>query len=393
MRCNYFKILKHVLLILLLSINFYLPINNSNALNIIFKNYPTWNNNSKVEFDTSSTSLVLNGLHYKRNCNSDINFFDYDLMYRENIDGAYAEFNNCALYSKYYSQIGLQVKIIAKLLNNHEKSIWVFELILGFLFAIAIYNVCLYVERVYGKFGFYGAIIFSFFSTGFNLFSTHIYFFYVFALLPFCISYIYEGEKNKTIANIICYHLILMMAFSLKFIMGMEFASIVVMGAILPLMIRKSLNYRILASIVINSIFSFLLVKIGLEYGRAEDIMFIHGRALYWATWIFSQSLENLFYQIIKVSLVNFIDFDGFGIPLVAMVPIFILLYNLKSMLKYEKSLLLFSLFGSVSWLLMQSGHILFHPRYATVVFAYPFGIVFSGYVGLAIRRKFFRYD
>jgi hypothetical protein len=33
------------------------------------------------------------------------------------------------------------------------------------------------------------------------------------------------------------------------------------------------------------------------------------------------------------------------------------------------------SFFASLSWVLVQPHHLLFHPRYATIVMAFPFGI------------------
>jgi hypothetical protein len=78
------------------------------------------------------------------------------------------------------------------------------------------------------------------------------------------------------------------------------------------------------------------------------------------------------------------VDVSGYGVPvaIIALAGILASLYAARGFWKglseaRERIALVVaaSFFASLSWVLVQPHHLLFHPRYATIVMAFPFGI------------------
>lgn len=382
-----------------------------NALPFFYKDYPTYPVNGEKHFDRNSENLVLNRIDFAAR---DIPYpYHFHLWRSGPRETGPAEqqsdtspLPDTALDqphgAPYRSQIGVQAWFWAGLtewLDIRDGS-YQLQKALSVLFASLLAAVLLvWVRKNLGALPSLAGLAFLTFSTGMNLFAGSLYWSLWLFLLPLAVTCLLDmlDIRNRYVLFIAT-----LPAFFVKFLAGYEFITVIVLAAMTPyawdFFIRHSKAAAFRAAIVgASSMGAFLLSFLCYEWLFRADfglsgIDHLLGRSQAWSVL---QTLEDRGLtpgiQAAKLLTMNFLDLNGYGIPLgVCLLAIALALIHARNQLRAaEMGFLLFLLLGSTSWLFIQPGHLLFHPRYATLVFSLPFGL-FA--VGLLARLFEVRY-
>ena len=385
----------------------------SNALPFFYKDYPTYQNSGKKDFDSVSESLVLNRI--------DFSTLSMDYKYKFNLWRAsqevrgLADFKDGKTYNKEYqttsdylsdgqpyrSQIGAQSLFFAKLsgLSSGDHG----DYFLIKLFSVLFLSLCaavilLWVNINFGHIPSFVSLLFFIMSTGINIFSESLYWSIWLFILPLAIVCLLEVCKVR---NIFYIFLLTLPVFLFKFLSGYEFITIIVFAAMTPYawdyFINKDMTSFVRAvSVGISSLTAFLISlfiynKFFLQDFNSSGIDNIFGRSGSWSLRHLDELGISPWTQSAKILIMNFMDFNGYGIPLgVFLISTLVALVAMKDRIQNaDIKFIVFLFAGSISWLIVQPGHILFHPRYATLMFFIPFGLFIPGFIAsLIITRK-----
>lgn len=123
---------------------------------------------------------------------------------------------------------------------------------------------------------------------------------------------------------------------------------------------------------------------------NSSGIDFIFSRSGYWSLGRLSELGISPWTQSVKIFIMNYMDFNGYGIPLAGfLIFVLIAIFLMKKIIAFtELKFIIFLFIGSISWLIIQPGHILFHPRYATLMFFLPFGLFIPGLMTNLLLRE-----
>jgi hypothetical protein len=183
--------------------------------------------------------------------------------------------------------------------------------------------------------------------------------------------------------------------FCAKFLSGFEFGTVTIASAPIPWFVLYSVNAAALRECLRQAgavaglgILGFCAALFVFDAAHRQafgtsGLDHLAERSMAWGLRP-PMSLNESLLQILKVLVVNVVDVSGYGVPVavVALAGILASLYAAKGVwtgLSQEGErialMLAASFLASLSWVLLQPHHLLFHPRYATILLAFPFGM------------------
>lgn len=383
--------------------------NSSNALPFFYKDYPTYENNGKKGFDSISESLILNRIDFET--------LQLDYKYKFNLWGVHNEKrggNETKDYDKNYkttpeylmngspyrSQVGAQSLFfsqVAVLTSNNHGSYESIKKLSVLLLAIFLAIIMLWVKISFGPIPSIIITATVIASTGINIFSESLYWSIWLLIAPLSITCLLEILRIK---NKLYIFLLTLPLFLFKFLSGYEFITIIVFAAMTPYMWDYFMNNNFSAlmrsatvgfsSVTGFCISIFIYHTYFLQDFNLSGVDNIFGRSGFWSLKNLGELSISPWLQSAKILIINFIDINGYGIPLgvfLLLILTTLVLIRNKIHLK-DLKFIGFLFFGSISWLILQPGHILHHPRYATLVFFIPFGFFITGFIASLMLKK-----
>ena len=402
-----------ILFVLVVFIGLALFQKSNNALPFFYKDYPTYQNNGKKDFDSVSESLVLNRI--------DFSVLSMEYKYKFNLwranqeVRAFVDYRDGKPYNKEYvttpdylldgqpyrSQIGAQSFFFAKLaplLGEDHGNYLLLKLCSIFLLSLCAAIILLWMRHNFGLIPSAISLLFFVLSTGVNIFSGSLYWSIWLFILPLSMVCLLDMCKVK---NSFYIFLLTFLVFLFKFLSGYEFITIIVFAAMTPyawdFLVNKNSNSMMRAVTVgISSVAAFLVSifiynTFFLQDFNSSGIDNIFGRSGSWSLRNLGELSISPWTQSAKILIMNFMDINGYGIPLGGFLILTLAaLLLIKNRIQTEDvKFIIFLLVGSISWLIVQPGHILFHPRYATIMFFIPFGLFIPGFIAsLALTSK-----
>jgi hypothetical protein len=384
-----------------------------NALPSIIGHYPTKPVNGKEQFDSTSEVGVKNRIalerlghqavaqlhHYK--LNKDPRAFndyrsetDYNPHYEPSIDEILSS-------SQYMSQIGVQSLFWAKVDKIFFQGIPLKEsyenlkILCSLLLSTSLAVIVTFIHARIGGAAALVAAILTGMSTGLNLFSTSLYFSVFLFFFPIMLLCMVTMENYKVR---LCSYPLLCFLFVIKLSSGYEFISTFGLCTVLPIFLVKDkmssiAKIKLALEILLVFLIAFTVVVLihSTEINRLHDskvgISYIFSRAREWSG---AELENNPFIQVVKILSLNYVDLQGYGIPIV-LVLCLILAFLFKQwayLTADDRLFLLVAISAPVSWCILQPYHILFHPRYATFLFAASFSLFLIPYLTHIFVRR-----
>jgi len=376
----------------------------ANTLPFFLNDYPTYETNGRPHFDSTSESLVLNR----------IDFESLDLVYPSTfqlwrVSGDQRKFGdasnpdwvapNYALATNsdylldgapYVSQVGLQSFLWAKLssaLGLENGNYAALRLIHITMLTLIFTNILMWVRWKFGPTQAIWSTIAICTSTGVAVFASSLYWSIALFFLPVWISTLYARFSNVPFPLFVG---ALFAAFLVKFSSGYEFISTVVILAALPALAdvsRIGFKRCIIQCVTIlltaltafaaslalyHLLFLWEFERSGLEY--------IFSRSSSW-TLLDSGEISHRFWaeQAAKTLSMSAFSIDRFGVPIAVLIAgyLFLALRFWRNIPINERLFMFGSLAATASWYVLQSGHILLHPRYSSLIM-FPLLLSFS---------------
>ena len=384
----------------------------NNALPFFYKDYPTYSQNGKNNFDSTSESLVLNRIDFST---LDIKYKYMFNLWRPDAEvRSFVDYRNNKEYNPNYlttsvyllkgqpyrSQVGFQSLIwskLSQLFNSRHGDYYLLKTISIILLSLALGFVLVWINYNFGFLPSILSLLITVLSTGINIFSMSLYWSIWLFVLPLSAVCFLELLK---VCDVYAIFLITFPLFLIKFLSGYEFISTIILSALTPyiwsyFIKRNSFGVFQALSVVISSVIAFcvsvlIYVKLFLFDFKSSGLDYILMRQGSWSL----KNLINLkivpWIQLSKISVMNFFDVNGYGIP----VGIFFMLVVAGIVISKKKiriedlKFILYLFISSISWLIFQPGHILFHPRYATLIFFFPFGLFIVGFLVSRFNTK-----
>ena len=184
-----------------------------------------------------------------------------------------------------------------------------------------------------------------------------------------------------------------LMAFLFKFLSGYEFITVIVFAAMTPYVWDFFINKNSAALarttyVGLSGVAAFLVSLVIYNAFFLTDFQSsgfdnIYNRSGSWSLKNISALGISPWVQSGKFFIMNFMDVNGYGMPLIGFLAmIFGTLFFMRNEIGFKEfNFIGFLFLGSVSWLIVQPGHVLFHPRYAALVFFIPFGLFAPGFM------------
>lgn len=137
----------------------------------------------------------------------------------------------------------------------------------------------------------------------------------------------------------------------------------------------SSVTAFLISILIYNSFF--------LQEFNSSGIDNIFGRSGSWSLGHLGELSISPWMQSAKIMVMNYMDINGYGIPLVGFLALILIsLAVIRNRVRLDDiKFIAFLFIGSISWLIVQPGHVLFHPRYATLMFFIPFGLFIPGFI------------
>lgn len=399
---------------LILSAVFVSGVLRSQALPIWIGDYPTRPVNERPHFDRVSEFLVENMI--------DISFLDVaappgGFMFRIKNDPRLVDVARLDAYDAYWvpkpedlrrqdvykSQIGLQGRVypaVAEALGlRRDNAVGLLQSANAVLLAAMLATILLLLRKEWGGAAALAALAFCAFSTGFNLFAPSLYwisFVHVGPAVILSLALLWGVHGRRAWTGV---YSAVFLLFAVKFSSGYEFMTATVGGAVMPFLVLYGAG-----KIGHRTIFAHAaaLFAIGLTaFAVCLAAHLIHLQAAFQENGIghlltrigaagppAAESAADLLRDISKVLVINMADVGGYGVPSalpVAAGGLFLLLGARVLILRQteqESARIVLAIAGgflvSVSWAVLQPQHILFHPRYSTILMSYPFGLLFA---------------
>jgi hypothetical protein len=376
----------------------------NNALPFFYKDYPTYSNNGKANFDRASEELVLSRIDFEILGLEYSSQFHLWRPFRSNqsesaIKGLVENQKEERIHalqagSAYKSQLGIQSWFHSKLsgvIGQDFDDYQPIKRISVFLFALFLATILTWIKKNIGLYAGIGALIYSCLSTGFVIFSTALFWSPFLFLLP--LAWVYGWQllewKNEWLMYIGLLPLLLF-----KFLAGYEFITVLGLSLALPFLFQFFHQQSFFPWLKLVQLFLIFVIAFGLSLAfyqwnfqnefNESGFTYLFGRSESWTLAGLSEKGIEPLSQLLKIILLNFMDINGYGIPLVlfllgAGIASFVLR---KSISKADVFMLGLVFLSSMSWFIVQFGHMLFHPRYTTFVLAFPFGIFICAYIG-----------
>ena len=405
-------ILNFILFSLLIFVGLVFFQKSNNALPFFYKNYPTYETNGKEHFDSTSEALVLNRI--------DFSTLDIEYGYRFNLWRTNLELRALGDYhansrhnydyittpdylldgEPYRSQLGFQSLLwvkLADIFNAKHGDYFLLKLFSALLLSLSAASVLLWMKINFRLIPSLVGLSFFILSTGVNIFSQSLYWSVWLFFLPLSVACLLDifNIKNK-------YAILLLMLpiFLIKFLSGYEFITVIVLAAMTPyawdFLVTKNTDAAIRALFVgISSVIAFLIsLFIYNKYFfldfNSSGFDFILGRSGSWSVKNIGEGSLSPFTQASKILVMNFIDFNGYGIPLggFLILTLATMLFKKNKIRVADINFIAFLLLSSLSWFIVQPHHILFHPRYAMLMFFLPFGFFVAAFITSLVTTK-----
>ena len=305
--------------------------------------------------------------------------------------------------SVYKSQIGLQGRVYpavaAALGLRRDNAVALLHSANALLLAAMLATILLLFRKAWGGAAALGAMAFSIFSTGFNLFAPSLYWIAFVHVAPAALlSLALILETNGTLAWIGVYCAVFAL-FATKLLSGYEFMTATVGGAALPFLVlygTGKIGHRSLlahgAALLATGVAAFVacLAVYQLHFQstfHASGIAYLLSRSNEWGAPL-GEGAAGFVRNMSKVMLINSVDVGGYGVPNAvptAMGGLAVLLGARALLLRRSdeaSARIVLAIAGgfliSVAWAVLQPQHILFHPRYSTILLSYPFGLLLA---------------
>ena len=399
---------------ILLATVFVSGVTSADALSWIVGDYPTRPVNQRLHFDRISESLPENHIDARLVGSSPA---PGGFMFRIQEDPRILDVNRLDYYNGFWvptpadlerrvlytSQYGLQGRAYATAagvlkLDRHTT----FALLRGLTaaaLAAMLATIILLIQRCWGTRGALAALSFCAISTGFNLFAPSLYWITFVHVAPAAIislALLLPAMKRLLWAGA---YLLLFLLFTAKFLSGIELFTVTIAAAAIPLFVAFSVGHLTARSLFRQSAAIFAVGGIALGFAMAiyelehmkafgsSGLAHLSNRADVWAAQSAKGFVDHL-RDFAKVLLVNFVDYKGFGVPNVVPFTIggYFLLRSFRALVRREwdsertrvEYAVAAAFLASISWVILQEQHVVYHARYSALLLAYPFGLVLA---------------
>lgn len=308
----------------------------------------------------------------------------------------------------YRSQIGLQGRFYTAASNalglDRSNTYVVLRIFSAAMLAAMLATLIAGIAGAWGRTAGLAALGFCIVATGFNLFAPRLYWVtfihvgptVVAALLMTRLPRAGVGTHAAALAAMV-------LLFVMKFASGYEFLTVTISAATVPFFVafaagRTTLKMAIFyaAAVVATGVASFA-VTIGIynalyrEAFGTSGLDFLRLRSGEWTGLPFMGPLGSPL-QMAKVGVINTADIGGYGLPnvlvLAAGLPFAWIAARALVARDFaqERARIALAvsaaLLASLSWMLFQFPHVSFHPRYSTILVAFPYGLVLAAALG-----------
>ncbi len=391
----------------------------SSALPRVLGRHVTQPVNARPYFDLSSEILVKNSVDarlmavrrhttgFMFRVPDDPRFLDVDRPARFRPDWQpSAEVLDRSVSNVYASQLGLQARsyaFVAGLLDlSRPRTFAVLSALCAAALAAALAQLIVFMRNAWGSAAAASMAAFSLLSTGFNLFSTSLYWSTFLHVAPTAVVAAAAPRlREMSGARRLLVWIAVGACFVAKFLSGFELMSVTISAAALPFRVLVAARRRRLretdrcAALVCAVGAVSFAVAVGIydvlyrEAFGTGGLAYLAGRSNHWIAS--SAGAAGPIGQAVRVLATNSVDVAGYGLPTaLALLPGMLLVFlalrgGLASRLEDVGARTALvgaaALCASASWLLLQPKHLLFHPRYATILVAFPYGMFASAAV------------
>jgi hypothetical protein len=383
---------------------------NNDALPALIGRYPTAPLNTRPYFDQISETLVDNAIDKALlGLPADTAGFMFHLIQ----DPRHLQISSLEQYrpewrpgaedlrsvTAYRSQFGLPARLYAaaapRLGLDRDRTFRLFHSFSAVMLAGMLAVIVAFVGAAWGTGAALASLTFSMFATGFSLFAPSLYWSTFLHVAPAALVAATACRTGKPAWQKQLLWPALAVLFCAKFLSGFEIATVTIASATIPWLVLYSVDavplresLRQAAAVAAVGILGFCAALVVFDAAHRQafgtsGLEHLAERSMAWGLRP-PMSLNESLLQILKVLVVNVVDVSGYGVPvaIIALAGILASLYAARGFWKglseaRERIALVVaaSFFASLSWVLVQPHHLLFHPRYATIVMAFPFGI------------------
>jgi hypothetical protein len=299
----------------------------------------------------------------------------------------------------YRSQFGLPARLYAaaapRLGLDREQTFRIFHAFSAAMLACMLAIIVAFIAAAWGTGAALASLTFATFATGFGLFAPSLYWSTFLHVAPTALVAATASPARAPAWHKQLLWPALAAVFCAKFLSGFEFGTVTIASATIPWFALYSVNavplrvcLRQAGAVAGLGILGFCAALLVFDAAHRQafgtsGLDHLAERSMAWGLRP-PMSLNESLLQILKVLVVNVVDVSGYGVPVaaVAVAGILASLYAAKRArtgLSEETERIALALaasfLASVSWVLVQPHHLLFHPRYATIVLAFPFGM------------------
>lgn len=308
----------------------------------------------------------------------------------------------------YRSQIGLQGRSYAAASNalrlDRARTFMTLRIFSISMLAAMLAALVTWLASVWGRAAGFAAFIFCIFATGFNLFAPQLYWVTFVHVAPTVVAACLAARlPQRGVPAHVAAFVAILLVFVAKFASGYEFMTVTIAAAAVPFFVAYA-TARI--TIRMLMVYAAAMVAIGmLAFGLTigvHDMLYrqAFGQSGLAFLQVRSQSSSGLPFsgllgtplQMGKLGIVNSADIAGYGIPnfvaLAAGLPFAWIAARalFRREMGDERNRIALAvtaaLLASTSWLLLQYPHVSFHPRYTTILVAFPYGLVLAAALG-----------
>lgn len=395
----------------------------SSALPRILGAYPTEVVNSAPHFDNVSEALIENRIDlgfaglptrwsdflFTVRKGNDVDPRIFDIVRPERYQPRWRPSRAELQAPGYYrSQIGLQGRVYAASsaalgLDRSQtyRTLRTFSVI---MLAAMLATLVTLLVGVWGPAAGLAALGFCIFATGFNLFASRLYWVTFAHVAPTVVTALLAARlPQRGLSAHVAAFVAATLLFVAKFASGYEFMTVTIAAASIPFFVAFA-NGRITfkamiayaAAVVATGIAAFG-VTLGLydmlfqDFFGESGLAFLRTRTESTSGLPFTGPLGTPL-QMAKVAVINTADVGGYGLPnivaLAAGLPFVWIAARALARRDFsdERARIALAvcaaLLASTSWMLLQFPHVSFHPRYSTILMAFPYGLVLAAALG-----------
>lgn len=395
----------------------------SNALPRVLGKYPTEAVNTAPHFDNVSEALIENRIDLRfAGLKTQWQDFLFTVRKGNAVDPRIFDIERPELYQPewrpdraelerpgyYRSQIGLQGRLYAAASNalGLDRT-QTYVILRGFstvMLAAMLATLVTGIASIWGRAAGLAALGFCMFATGFNLFAPRLYWVTFVHVAPTVVMALLAARLPHCgpTAHVAAFAGIALL-FVAKFASGYEFMTVTIAAAAVPFFVAfaggrvafgRMIAYA--AAVVATGLASFGLTlalydRLFRDFFGGSGLVFLATRTESTSGLPFTGPLGTPL-QMAKVAVINTADVGGYGLPnilvLAAGLPFAWIAARALATRDFtdERARIALAvsaaLLASTSWMLLQFPHVSFHPRYSTILVAFPYGVVLAAALG-----------